>query len=56
MSQGLIIFALCTLTLIGATLPLLHGRYRKPPADKPPNDVGNDPEKETRHGKSHDRT
>lgn len=34
MTEGLIVFALCALTLIGATLPLLYDRYRKPPAAK----------------------
>jgi hypothetical protein len=36
MNDGLIIFLLCVLTLIGATLPLCHGRRERPPAAKPP--------------------
>ncbi|WP_371322645.1 hypothetical protein VX159_09465 [Dechloromonas sp. ZY10] len=47
MTEGLIIFALCALTLIGATLPLLYDRYRNPPAAKPENDKTTDTAKRT---------
>lgn len=42
MTEGLIIFALCALTLIGATLPLLYDRYRKPPSAEAQNDTSAD--------------
>lgn len=45
MTEGLIVFALCALTLIGATLPLLYDRYRKPPADKPRTDASETPKR-----------
>lgn len=36
MNEGWIIFGLCVLTLIGATLPLLHERHSsRKPTNKP---------------------